>query len=183
MNLPITYREFLEAKVVFAPEGGFAVAIEDINPLLKDHQKAIVQWACAGGRRAIFAAFGLGKSFMQLELLRLVGNHIGEPVLQVAPLGLGNLLDAGDPESGSVGIRLQLGPTASSLSNVLCDVLKVDAGKLGSAVDPLCQVLKSVLPNIPSNIGANLINIPSVGGAGTQAPATNLGDLMLRRQK
>lgn len=29
-----------------------------VNPILKDHQKAIVRWAIEGGRRAIFAAFG-----------------------------------------------------------------------------------------------------------------------------
>lgn len=88
MNLPLSYRDFLEAKVVTAPVGGFDVAVEDINPLLKPHQKRIVQWACAGGRRAIFASFGLGKSFMQLEVLRLVRLHTGRPVLQVAPLGV-----------------------------------------------------------------------------------------------
>ena len=88
MNRPLTYREFLDAKVVMATDGGFHVELSDINPLLKPHQKRIVQWACAGGRRAIFAAFGLGKSFMQLELLRLVRLRIGRPVLQVAPLGV-----------------------------------------------------------------------------------------------
>lgn len=88
MNMPLTYREFLEAKIVMAPVGGFHVALEDINPLLKPHQKRIVQWACAGGRRAIFAAFGLGKSFMQLELMRLVRLHVKRAVLQIAPLGV-----------------------------------------------------------------------------------------------
>jgi len=104
-------------------------------------------------------------------------------VLQIAPLGLGNLLDAGDPESGSVGIRLQLGPTASSLSNVVCDVLKVDAGKMGAAVDPLCKVLKAVLPTIPSNIGAGLINVPTMPSIGAQKPATSFGDLIARGQR
>lgn len=88
MNLPLTYREFLEAKIITAPVGGFEVALDEINPLLKPHQKAIVQWACRGGRRAIFAAFGLGKSFIQLEILRLVWLYTGMPVLQVAPLGV-----------------------------------------------------------------------------------------------
>jgi DNA modification methylase len=88
MNLPLSYQDFLNAKIVMAKAGGFEVALDDINPLLKPHQKAIVVWACRGGRRAIFAAFGLGKSFIQLELLRLVKAHLGLPVLQVAPLGV-----------------------------------------------------------------------------------------------
>jgi DNA modification methylase len=102
MNLPLTYREFLEAKIVTAPVGGFEVALDDINPLLKPHQKAIVQWACRGGRRAIFAAFGLGKSFIQLEILRLVLAYTGMPVLQVAPLGV-RLELMGDARTLSTG--------------------------------------------------------------------------------
>lgn len=84
----MSYAEFLSAKMVFAPEGGFDVTDDEINPLLKPHQKAIVRWACKGGRRAIFAAFGLGKSFMQIEVLRLVKVKTGRAVLQVAPLGV-----------------------------------------------------------------------------------------------
>lgn len=84
----MSYAEFLSAKMVFAPDGGFDVTDDEINPLLKPHQKAIVRWACKGGRRAIFAAFGLGKSFMQLEVLRLVKVKTGRSVLQVAPLGV-----------------------------------------------------------------------------------------------
>ena len=57
MNLPMTYAEFLDAKMVFAPVAGFIVTDDEINPLLKPHQKAIVKWAILGGRRAIFAAF------------------------------------------------------------------------------------------------------------------------------
>lgn len=88
MNLPLSYKDFLDAKMVFAPVGGFIVSDDEINPLLKPHQKAIVKWACLGGRRAIFAAFGLGKSFMQIEVLRLVGIRAKGPTLQVAPLGV-----------------------------------------------------------------------------------------------
>lgn len=90
MNLPLSYRDFLDAKMVFAPVGGFHVELGEINPLLKPHQKLMVQWACAGGRRAIFAAFGLGKTFIQIELMRLVRLHLGlgATVLLVAPLGV-----------------------------------------------------------------------------------------------
>ena len=66
--------------------------------------------------------------------------------------------------------------------------LKVNAGSSGAALDPLCNLLNEVLPNVPTNIGAGLINVPSMGsGSGSssssQRPATNLGDLMLRRQR
>jgi hypothetical protein len=42
------------------------------HPILKPHQSDIVRWAVRGGRRAIFARFGLGKTMMQLETMRLV---------------------------------------------------------------------------------------------------------------
>lgn len=82
------YQSFLAAKIQMAPDGGFTVTADEINPILKDHQKAIVIWACAGGRRAIFAAFGLGKSVIQLEILRLVLKRFGGRALLVMPLGV-----------------------------------------------------------------------------------------------
>lgn len=65
------YMDFLRAKICLSTEDGFEVEDWEINPLLKPHQRDIVKWACRGGRRAIFAAFGLGKSFIQLEIIRL----------------------------------------------------------------------------------------------------------------
>jgi len=88
MNLPLRYEDFLAAKVAMAPVSGFAVSDDEINPLLKPHQKDMVRWACLGGRRAIFAAFGLGKSFMQLEILRIIAARFGGMGLIVAPLGV-----------------------------------------------------------------------------------------------
>ena len=78
MNLRLRYEDFLAAKVAMAPVSGFVVEDHEINPLLKPHQKAMVKWACLGGRRALFAAFGLGKSFMQLEILRLVAQGLSD---------------------------------------------------------------------------------------------------------
>ena len=65
------YAEFLADKVRFDSTFGHHVDLEDIHPILNPHQRDIVQWAVAGGRRAIFASFGLGKTVMQLEILRL----------------------------------------------------------------------------------------------------------------
>lgn len=84
------YEEFLKTKVQFDETYGFRVNVDDINDTLKPHQKAIVQWAVEGGRRAIFAAFGLGKSVMQLETLRLILDHEGpgHKALIICPLGV-----------------------------------------------------------------------------------------------
>lgn len=81
------YREFLEGKAVSPLDSGFDPG-DGVSPVLFPHQRDIVRWACAGGRRAIFAAFGLGKSLMQLEIMRLVLAHQGGRALIVCPLGV-----------------------------------------------------------------------------------------------
>ncbi len=82
-----SYSDFLAAKAAVAPALGRVIRDTDIHPILKPHQRAIVAWAVAGGRRAIFAAFGLGKSIMQLETLRLTINGHGRALI-VCPLGV-----------------------------------------------------------------------------------------------
>jgi len=59
-----------------------------MNPALKPHQKDSVLWAVKGGRRALFAAFGLGKTACELEYCRLVTQHEGGCALIVLPLGV-----------------------------------------------------------------------------------------------
>lgn len=91
----ITHDEFLREKVAFDKRFGFDVRDEDLHPILLPHQRDIVKWAIAGGRRAIFAKFGLGKSIMQLEVLRqiLARQHTDMRIdngraLIIAPLGV-----------------------------------------------------------------------------------------------
>lgn len=81
------YEEFLENKRVVVPSSGFDPG-DGVSGVLFPHQRDIVRWACIGGRRAIFAAFGLGKSVMQLEILRLVTGREGCRGLIVCPLGV-----------------------------------------------------------------------------------------------
>lgn len=82
------YLSFLKSKIQIAPESGFDITDEDINPALKPHQRDAVRWSVKGGRRAVFAAFGLGKTVIQLEYCRLVTEHSGGQALIVLPLGV-----------------------------------------------------------------------------------------------
>lgn len=82
------YRAFLEAKAPLASQHGVPVDDDELSPILKPHQRAIVRWAVSGGRRGIFAAFGLGKTMMQIETLRLILKRTGGRGLIVAPLGV-----------------------------------------------------------------------------------------------
>lgn len=86
----LDYDSFLRDKVAFDRKFGFDVEDSELSPILKPHQAAIVKWAVRGGRRAIFARYGLGKSVMQLEILRLILDRMrpAARALIVAPLGV-----------------------------------------------------------------------------------------------
>ena len=84
----MTYQEFLAGKIDLAPQSGIEVDLAEINPVLKPHQRDAVLWALKGGRRGIFAAFGLGKTVMQLEWSRILQVHEGGQVLIVMPLNV-----------------------------------------------------------------------------------------------
>ncbi|MGC0251538.1 DNA methyltransferase [Pseudactinotalea sp. Z1748] len=89
MSATLAYEDFLREKVNFDTAIGFDVDPAEVHPSLKPHQSDIVRWAAKGGRRAIFAAFGLGKSVMQLETLRLTLAKSGrERALIICPLGV-----------------------------------------------------------------------------------------------
>jgi hypothetical protein len=88
MSAPPDYQTFLEAKTTLAVNDGLHVEPGEIHPILKPHQRAIVQWAVRGGRRAIFASFGLGKSLIQIETVRLIAAQAGGRGLIVLPLGV-----------------------------------------------------------------------------------------------
>lgn len=94
------YRSFLEAKMPVAPLAGLPCSLDDIPTHLvdgrpiKDHQRHIVRWAVEGGRRALFEAFGLGKSIQQLLICDIILRKLEAAegfmpdALIVAPLGV-----------------------------------------------------------------------------------------------
>lgn len=84
----MTYDEFLRSKIAIAQDSGFNVELSEINDILKPHQKDAVRWAIHGGCRAIFASFGLGKTVIQLEILRLILQKEGGKALIVTPLNI-----------------------------------------------------------------------------------------------
>jgi DNA modification methylase len=83
-----SYLAFLESKFKFSQAFGFDVPMTAISRILKPHQADIVQWAVRKGRAAIFAAFGLGKTVMELQIMQMVGQRDGGHQLIVIPLGV-----------------------------------------------------------------------------------------------
>lgn len=87
-NLIENYESFLKAKVKLAEQFGFDAADDEVNPILKPHQRDMVRWLVRMGRGACFAAFGLGKSVIQIESVRLTLASAGGRGLIVIPLGV-----------------------------------------------------------------------------------------------
>lgn len=82
------YIDFLESKIVFAENFGEDIDQELLSKNLLPHQSVIVPWCISGGRRAIFASFGLGKTLMQLEIARIVMQLKSKPFLICMPLAV-----------------------------------------------------------------------------------------------
>lgn len=79
-----TYADFLASKKFTAPDSGIHVDADTLPSHLFAFQRHIVAWAVGRGRAAIWADTGLGKTRMQLEWLRAVGQR----GLILAPLGV-----------------------------------------------------------------------------------------------
>ena len=82
------YMEFLKGKELRAEATGFDIDRDTITPYAFDYQKDIIAWACKKGKCAVLTGCGSGKTLMQLEWCRAVHEHMGKPVLIVAPLSV-----------------------------------------------------------------------------------------------
>ncbi len=84
----MNYAEFIKKKVISSVDEGYRVNPEDLNPLLKPHARDIALWMIRGGKRACFASFGLHKTTIQHEVVRVVRERAGGMGLIVTPLGV-----------------------------------------------------------------------------------------------
>ena len=84
----MTYDQFLRAKAPIAAQCGVPIDQAGIADILKPHQRDSVTWAVHGGRRALFEAFGMGKTLMQLEICRQLHRATGGKTIIVCPLGV-----------------------------------------------------------------------------------------------
>lgn len=82
------YNKFLMSKTAVTKEAGMSVDPAQLSDTLKPHQKDTVAWAARRGKALIAASFGLGKTRIQVELLRQAHLHTNRPVLVICPLGV-----------------------------------------------------------------------------------------------
>lgn len=78
------YEKFLKTKKKEVLPVGFEISSDEVNSMLFEFQRDIVVWAVRKGRAAIFLDTGMGKTFIQLEWARLMGQN----TLIIAPLSV-----------------------------------------------------------------------------------------------
>lgn len=82
------YSDFLRSKAIVDHPTGFQVKDSELNPNLFPFQSALVKWALARGRAALFEGTGLGKTIQQLDWADKVVRHTNGSVLLQAPLAV-----------------------------------------------------------------------------------------------
>jgi len=89
------YERFKYSKIVAeaARLEGNQLGTSRIHESQKPHQRDAVRWGYRGQRRAFFLSFGMGKTRIQLDILRLLSEdlaigNVPAKVLQVAPKGV-----------------------------------------------------------------------------------------------
>ena len=82
------YRQWRHSRRAASRPIGFEVDERDLDPKLRDDQKAVVEWALNQGRSALFINTGGGKTFSGLEWSRIVAERTDKPVLVFAPLAV-----------------------------------------------------------------------------------------------
>ena len=98
------YIDFLLGKVPQAEVSGFDPP-SPCHHSLFPHQMDICEWAIRGGRRAIFASFGLGKTRMHLQLAKWVCEKTEGSFLIICPLGVRQEFTQSD--GPAMGMRLK----------------------------------------------------------------------------
>ena len=110
----MNYEDFLKSKAVTAPESGFYVSEDEMNPHLFGWQRDIVRWTLKKGKAALFEDCGLGKTIQQLEFSSHVCNRTNKPVLIVAPLAVA---DQTRREGKRFGYHVQVCRTQKDVTN------------------------------------------------------------------
>lgn len=99
------YYRFCADKAEVAQGAGFNVRDSDMHPSLFQHQRDSVKWALARGRGLIAAAFGMGKTRMQIEILRQVQERTSRKVLVICPLGVRHQFS--EEDGPALGVNFQ----------------------------------------------------------------------------
>ena len=135
------YQSFLNTKKIHHPSTGIKVDENDIHESLKPFQRKLTAWAIRKGRASIFADTGLGKTRMQVEWARL----IGEKSIIIAPLSVARQTVK---EAKIIGVDVHYTRDPKDLHQINITnyemIGKFDASNFGSVVLDESSILKSL---------------------------------------
>lgn len=80
----MNYADFLASKSRIVPSVGIDVPVDALHPSMFPFQRDVTRWALRKGRAAVFLDTGLGKTRIQIEWARLLGQR----TLIIAPLSV-----------------------------------------------------------------------------------------------
>lgn len=83
----MTYENFLESKSFQCGVSGI-ISPPPLHAQFFPHQRDVCSWALRLGKVAAFLGTGMGKTLIELEWARVVAEHVGKPVLLLAPLAV-----------------------------------------------------------------------------------------------
>lgn len=142
-----SYDEIIGAKERYAPSNGFPVDVAD--PWLFPFQRHAVQWALAGGRRALFMDTGLGKSRMQLAWADRIERNSAGRVLVLAPLAVGPQTVAEAERIGIEGVAFARQPAEAGNARIVVtnydNVERWDGEEVAGVVLDESSILKSFM--------------------------------------
>lgn len=134
------YETFLLTKRWATTYRGPTIEPAEVNPILFPFQRDLVAWAVRKGRAALFADTGLGKTFMQLEWARL----IGERTLIVAPLSVARQT-AREAEKLGLAVHYTRGDVFDGLSVTNYEMIdRFDAADYGAVILDESSILKAL---------------------------------------
>src|ERR1035441_8054146 len=133
-----SYAEFLDRKRRAVQPAGHAVDVADVNPMLHDWQRRIVRRNVLLGRAADWADTGLGKTFLQVETVRLSGDRslilaplavCAQTVREAARLGVTVQYARSDAEADAAGIWITNYERADRFKAARLDAVAVDEAR------------------------------------------------------
>lgn len=150
------YENFLKSKIKTTYDSGFNIEQSELNKILFDFQKFIVQKALKKGRYAIFADCGLGKTFMQLEFAYQVQKNTGKPSLILCPLAVsGQTIE----EGYKLGYDVKKINTENSIDNIYISNYEQLENIDCSIFDCIVLDESSILKNFEGKIKTKIIEL------------------------
>jgi Helicase conserved C-terminal domain/SNF2-related domain len=134
-----SYAEFLARKRRVVQPAGHAVDVADVNPMLHDWQRRIVRRNVLLGRAANWADTGLGKTFLQVETVRLSGERslilaplavCAQTVREAAKLGVTVRYARSDADADAAGIWITNYERADRFKAARLDAVAVDEASI-----------------------------------------------------